>query len=217
MSFIHRTDVGPLLWIMSLQYFVVQILVSLAWVIDYSWTQNTISDLGNTVCGLYGGRVVCSPQHMWMNLSFVALGITQAAGAAMLKKQYSAGILQMAGFVCMIFAGLGTLVVGLYPENVNDVLHSSGAALPFLLGNIGMIILALSFRALPAVLRVFSGLSGALGLGALMFFMSHIYLGLGQGGVERVVAYPQTIWMIVVGTYLLDILYVRRRAKLSSE
>ena len=59
-----------------LQYYVVQLIVALAWRVPYSWNGNTISDLGNTMCGKYGSRVVCSPLHGIMNVSFVALGVT---------------------------------------------------------------------------------------------------------------------------------------------
>jgi hypothetical protein len=35
-----------------------------------------------------------------------------------------------------------------------------------------------------------------------VFFASSHYLGLGEGGMERIVAYPQTLWLIFFGTYL---------------
>jgi hypothetical protein len=34
-------------------------------------------------------------------------------------------------------------------------------------------------------------------------FAGHVYLGLGAGATERIAAYPETIWLIGFGGYLL--------------
>ncbi len=94
------------------------------------------------------------------------------------------------------------MLVGLFPENTVSSLHILGAALPFLLGNIGLILLGLVLP-LPRFLRWLSIFFGSMALLALVFFMTNQYLGLGIGGMERIVAYPQTIWLIVIGFYLL--------------
>ena len=51
------------------------------WPRPYNISRNTISDLGNTACGTWKGRYVCSPLHDLMNGSFIALGITMLLGA----------------------------------------------------------------------------------------------------------------------------------------
>ncbi len=51
--------VGPLIWMLSIQYYIIQVVVAMAWTSPYSLLRNTISDLGNTACGSYGGRFVC--------------------------------------------------------------------------------------------------------------------------------------------------------------
>lgn len=107
-----------------------------------------------------------------------------------------------AGLYLLALSGLGTILVGLYPENTIASLHVIGASLPFLLGNIALIILGLKLD-IPKALRVYTIASGCLALVALTLFLSGSYLGLGHGGMERLVAYPQTIWMIVYGSYLL--------------
>ncbi|HSX36909.1 MAG TPA: hypothetical protein VLG13_02205, partial [Patescibacteria group bacterium] len=48
--------IGPLVWVLSVQYFVAQLLVASSWPLAYSWRRNLISDLGNTACGHYGSR-----------------------------------------------------------------------------------------------------------------------------------------------------------------
>jgi hypothetical membrane protein len=102
----------------------------------------------------------------------------------------------------MTFAGVGVVVVGIFPENTVSALHGLGATLPFTLGNVGVIVLGLSLE-LPRVLRLVTLTLGVIALAALVFYASSHYLGLGEGGIERLVAYPQTLWLILLGGYLL--------------
>lgn len=195
---------GAVLWVLSIQYYIVQLVAAAAWssTRGYSWAGNTISDLGNTHCGLYGDRLVCSPLHFYMNLSFIILGTTMTVGAAMLMSRNSRMSVKT-GLSLLIAAGVGTVIVGLFPENTISALHILGAALPFTLGNLGMILIGLYLEALPRVLRIFTIASGAIGLAALVLFMTQSYFGLGIGGMERIVGYPQSIWMIVFGLFML--------------
>lgn len=195
---------GALLWIASLQYYVVQLLVATAWTgkAGFSWRHNTISDLGNTVCGPYGDRLVCSPWHPLMNGSFVLLGLTMGLGAYLLWRVWGDRLARL-GLIGLIAAGAGTVLVGLFPENAPGQLHVIGAGLPFVLGNLAMILIG-SSKALPAAMaRVFSLVCGLVGLAALPLFLLGTSAVLGNGGLERVVAYPQSIWMMVIGVYLL--------------
>src|SRR5271154_1655168 len=80
--------IGPAIWILSIQYFIIQFIVAAAWQAPYSWRFNTISDLGNSACVVYGGRTVCSPLHGLMNASFILLGITMATGAMLIYQGF---------------------------------------------------------------------------------------------------------------------------------
>jgi hypothetical membrane protein len=194
--------VGPALWILSIQYFIVQLIVASQWTSPaYSLAINTISDLGNTVCGPYGGRYVCSPLNPLMNASFIILGLTMFQGAALIYYEFRRNVGSLIGFSFMALAGFGTLIVGLFPENTISQLHFLGALLPFLIGNIGIVILGISLNT-PKWLRIFSVIAGSVSVIALGFFITHTYLGLGIGGMERIVAYPQTVWLIVFGLYI---------------
>jgi hypothetical membrane protein len=102
----------------------------------------------------------------------------------------------------MEIAGGGVVLVGLFPENSVPILHGIGATLSFVFGNIAILVLGQSLR-LPLALRAFSLFFGVLALAALVAYESSHFVGLGHGGLERVVAYPQTIWVIVIGTYTL--------------
>ncbi len=196
---------GAIFWILSTQYYFSQFIVGLGWSNpSYSWSDNTISNLGNTGCGLYGDQFICSPQHAFMNAAFIILGITMIGGAVLLRKHLGTTRAAVAGLGCVIAAGIGSIMVGLFPENTISALHIIGAALPFTLGNIGLILLGLSLRHIPKILRWSAIIMGVIALCALMLFLTHIYLGLGIGGMERAVSFPLTIWLTLCGCYLLS-------------
>src|SRR3569623_678215 len=102
---------GPIIWVLSLQYLVVQPVVAAAWSIGYSWRNNLISDLGNTVCGPFGDRFVCSPDHAQMNASFIMLGITMALGSILIYQEFRKNRGSRIGFTLMGLAGIGTVFV----------------------------------------------------------------------------------------------------------
>jgi hypothetical membrane protein len=193
--------VGPAFWILSIQYFITQWVVAHRWATPFSLSHNTISDLGNTACGPYGGRFVCSPLHDWMNASFIIFGLTMVIGAALIYHEFKRSRATRIGFSFMAAAGVGTLLVGLFPENTVSGLHILGAALPFFIGNVGMVILGRSLE-LPKAFKIYTIFSGLFALIALAFLLTGHYLGLDIGGMERLTAYPQTIWLIVFGIYM---------------
>ena len=71
---------GPVIWFLAIEFYVVQVVVATAWTRPYDWLRDPISDLGNTACKEYHHRWVCSPWHGAMNLSFIALGGLMIAG-----------------------------------------------------------------------------------------------------------------------------------------
>lgn len=197
----RHPHVGPLLYIASIQLFITQLIVALFWPTHYSLSSHTISDLGNTACGIYSDRYVCSPLFSWMNASFMVLGITMIAGSLLLYQQFKKNPGSAIGFTFMGLGGFGTLLVGLFPENSVGWLHSLGAFLPFFLGNLALIILGLSLY-LKTGFRLFTMLCGIISLTAFFLFISGNYFYLGIGGMERFTAHPQTIWLIIFGAYL---------------
>lgn len=204
--------VGPIMWMLSIQYFVVQIVVARAFLVQYSLANNTISDLGNTDCSLYSGRYVCSPLHSLMNASFITLGLFMMLGSLLIYQEFRETRQSLVGFSFMFLAGLGTLLVGLFPENTISDLHTFGAFLPFFVGNVGITILGAALQ-IPRSLRIYSLATGVISLIALIFFFIDHYLGLGIGGMERIVAYPQTVWLIVFGIYISNNHYLKLKNK----
>jgi hypothetical membrane protein len=204
--------VGPAVWISSIQYFAVQLIAALAFTNHYSWRFNTISDLGNTACGPYGNRLVCSPDHGLMNASFVLLGVTIIAGSSLVYQEFKRNTGSLVGFSAMALSGLGSILVGLFPENTVGLLHLTGAELVFVIGNIALIVFSLALM-LPKVMRIYTFLSGITALAALVLFTTRQYLSLGTGGMERFAAYPQTVWLIVFGLYISSNHMMRKHRK----
>jgi hypothetical membrane protein len=193
--------IGPTFWIVSIQYFIIQIIVAAGWPVPYSFSLDAISDLGNTACGMYGPRYVCSPYFTWMNVSFIVLGATMIAGSTLIYQEFRENKWNKIGFILMALAGFGTILVGVFPENTIAFFHFAGALLPFLLGNIALLIFAFSLG-FGGKFKLYTLLSGIIALVALALFTTHTYLGLGLGGMERLVAHPQTIWLIAFGVYM---------------
>ena len=201
---------GPLVFISSALYFYAQIFV--AWVFNpshapYNLVSNTISDLGNTTCGPYGAEYVCSPRHVYMNVAFIFLGVVMAAGSMLLYHEFegAGGADQnaaFAGFLLMGLGGAGAMLVGIFPENTNGTMHKIGAGLAIGLGNVGIFILGAVLAKVPEAMRRYMLVFSVISLTALVLFARHKYFGVGPGTMERLAAYPQTIWLITFGLYV---------------
>jgi hypothetical membrane protein len=195
--------VGPTIWMACVQYFIVQAIVAANWVAPtaYSWRFNPISDLGNTVCQEFSMRYVCSPLHNLMNASFITLGLLMIAGSGLIYHEFRESTGSAVAFAMMAVAGFGTILVGIFPENTIAALHFTGALLPFAVGNIAVVLFGFVLG-LTGWFRGYTILSGVVALIALVLFQAHFYLGLGQGGMERFISYPQTLWLIAFGLYM---------------
>lgn len=193
---------GPIVWVLSVQYFATQLIVAASWAPAYNWAINLISDLGNTACGGYADRLVCSPQHGLMNASFIMLGITMALGSLLIYTEFRRSRASFVGFSLMALAGIGTILVGAFPENINGWLHGLGALLALGIGNVALVLLVLAIKQARRSFRIYTFISGIVSLVALGLFLNHIDLGLGRGTMERIVSYPQTGWLILFGLYM---------------
>jgi hypothetical membrane protein len=202
---------GGVIWILAtLQYGIVQAIVAGAWHHPpYSWLNNYISDLGNTVCGQFAvphgtATYVCSPMHSTMNASFVVAGLLTIAGGILLRRFWPQGRLATAALVLWVITGLGKVLVGLSPENKNVDLHLLGT-LNIPVGCIAILLLSMSVRqinrtvSIAGILLAILGLAGTVLSTAGQFGGSSLYLGLGVGGMERVSDYPASLWVLMIG------------------
>lgn len=193
---------GPIIWLLSAQYFAAQIIVASSWPRGYSWANNLISDLGNTACEQYGDKFVCSPYHVLMNGSFILLGLIMALGSLLIYQEFKKSRGTLLGFGLMALAGLGTILVGAFPENTIGALHGIGATLGLVVGNISLVVLAFTLKRVHKSLRIYTFITGIFTLSAFALFYFAINFGLGQGTIERLVSYPQTLWLILFGIYM---------------
>jgi hypothetical membrane protein len=196
---------GGACWVATVEFFAAQGIAQAAWKgPGYSLAGNAISDLGVTACGriTIEGQpgYYCSPLHDLMNASFVATGILMLLGLYLSRPMWPGGRLVGWGIALFTLAGIGKIIVGLAPGNVNYGLHSLGG-LGIIFGNVAIALLGLAMsgrndRWIPRL----SVALGTVGLIGEVFFLGHRALG-EAGAAERVADYPAFVWMIVIGVY----------------
>jgi hypothetical membrane protein len=173
---------------------------------NYSMQNNAISDLAAL------GTSTTAIEET----ALLGLGICWIVGAYFLFRNTN----QRGVAILNILPGVGALLGGLSPENVNVAIHSVGALLAFVFG---AIVVILSYRLIRGPLRYFSVGLGALSLVAtFMIFVGYRVVGpcgtcsgqnaynqgldklaLGLGGWESMILYPIIVWLIAFGGYLM--------------
>jgi len=88
-----------------------------------------------------------------------------------------------------------------FPENTVSGLHVAGAGLAIGIGNVGIFILG-AVLSLPEQMRRYMLLFSIVSITALFLFAFHKYFGVGAGTMERIAAYPETVWLIIFGLYI---------------
>jgi hypothetical membrane protein len=186
----HRYRWGGLAWLLTLQFFVVEAIAALQYG-SYSYSTDVISDLGTAT----------SPAAGPMNASFIAQGVLIAAGALLLGPGL-AGLGGRLARVLLVASGVGVLLVGVFPSDGNTTAHQVGAGVHFVAGAIGLIALAYAVRPRSEALGTTLALLGLIGVVGTVFFGSAVFLGLGEGGMERVAGYVQPIGLAIAGVAL---------------
>ena len=70
----------------------------------------------------------------------------------------------------------------------------------FFFGNVAVLY---SYKMVRPPLSYLFALLGLIGLSALALFGGDAYLGLGAGGMERMILYPAMFWALGFGAYLI--------------
>jgi len=145
----------------------------------YSSSLNYISDLG-------AGP---EPSRMIFTVSVVILGVLAiAAGYLYLTfPQF-----RWFGFI-VIISGIGAVGVGLFNEDTGST-HVLFSFIAFFFAATAAL---QSSRSQKAPLSALSILLGAMSIGALALYGAQQYLGLGAGGMERMIFYPVLIWGLI--------------------
>src|SRR3954462_12774223 len=187
----NRLRYGALLWLLTLQFFVVEAVVQLRERGSYSRVHDVISDLGT----------VQSPLHTVMNASFVVQAALILGGALLLRPALR-GRAALVAQVLLGIAAVGVLLVGVFPSDGNGTLHAVGAVAHLLGGGLGLIALAYAVRPRSEVLGTTLAVLGLVGTAATVVFLIGVTEYLGVGGTERVAAYVIPVGLAVAGTAL---------------
>ncbi len=182
MKYPSQSIAGMFLFLAAFQ-FVLMLLVSETLYPGYSVSENYISDLG------------VGPSAMLFNASVFLLGLLMLLGAYLLQRVFNDKV-----FSCiLILNAVGSLIVGVFPENL-EPMHSTGA---FLIFSFGALTTLYSIRLTKRPFAYLSVLLGVLSLLAFALFALQQYAGLGVGGMERMIVYPNLVWMVGFAGYLL--------------
>ncbi len=170
---------GILLFVAAAQFFL-WMLIAVSTYPGYSVSGNYISDLG------VGSTAII------FNTSIIVLGVMSLVAAVLLRK-YSAAVL-----VTLVLAGIGAIGVGVFPETTGAY-HTYSSLVVFLFGSIASYaVFAKERKGITAAFAVL----GTIGLIALILYGMSIYMGLGKGGMERMIAYPDLLWILGYGAFL---------------
>jgi hypothetical membrane protein len=173
---------GALFFVASTQ-FVIFLVVSEALYPGYSVALNYISDLG------------VGPSSVIFNASIILLGLLILVGAYCLRRTFHASLLT----VFFVLTAIGAVGVGVFTEDFGLV-HPIVSLVTFLFGGLSAIA---SFRTVRFPFSLLAALLGLVSLFALGLFGVRMNLGLGQGCMERMIAYPLLMWGAGFGGYLM--------------
>jgi hypothetical membrane protein len=176
--------------VLTLQFFVVEAIAALRWT-GYSYADNVISDLGGAL----------SPAHRVMNASFVVQAALILTGVLLLLPAVRGRAARVAQVV-LALAGVGVLLVGVFPEDTSTGLHDTGAILYLAGGAVGLLALAYAVRPRSEPLGTVLAVLGLAGAAATIFFVMDVTQYLGRGGTERLAAYVLPIGLTVAAVAL---------------
>lgn len=162
----------------------------------YSTSQNQISDLGGTEPP---ESIILEPSATIFDAVMVLLGLLTLGASFCLYRVYEDPVVT----VPLALLGIGLTGVGVFNGSFGTI-HALFALLTFIAGGLAAIAAA---RLERSPLGYISVILGAISLITLVTYLalraSSPLAVLGIGGVERWVAYPILLWLLVFGGYLL--------------
>jgi hypothetical membrane protein len=163
----------------------------------YSLTSNYISDLGGAG----------SPWALVFDISATVLGVLAIVAFILVWSAFEPGATRTAGLGILIVAGVGAVGVGVFPETTHVLggkAHDITSAVAFLGAGIGLVVLSFAMRRSERWRwsRPYTLITGIVVLAATGLFEASIDLGLGPGGMERLIVFPVLLWGVVEGAHL---------------
>jgi hypothetical membrane protein len=190
----NAAKAGTALFVGAVQFGIAMILAEIYYP-GNNVSNNYVSDLGancsTTPC------VIQQPTSMIFDSSITLLGILMLIGTLYLYRAFHLRPFS----VILALAGIGAMGVGLFPETTG-VVHHIFSLIVFLFAGLSAII---AYGIVKPPLSYFSAILGLATLAALVLYVGSTYLGLGPGGMERMIVYPVLLWSIGFGGYLMNV------------
>jgi len=194
-----RGKVAGVLFFIAATQLVLSLTIAEALYPDYSVSDNYISDLG------------VGPSSIIFNSSVFLLGLLLLIGTYFLRHVSSFKTVNM----LLLLMAIGAMGVGVFTKDFRTV-HGAVSSMAFFFAGLSAIA---SFKVLKKPLSLISIILGAMTLGALVLFSSgmitsgsltsdvaydsNFYMGLGPGGMERMIVYPALMWLAGFGGHLV--------------
>jgi len=186
MSNTFRKVAGSLVLVGAAQ-FIVGMVVAEALYSGYSVADNYISDLG------------VGPSALVFNSSVFLFGLLVVIAAYLIWRGVVAGVGAKIVAVLFFIAGIGVMGVGVFTEDAGAI-HWVVSMIAFLFGGLSAIA---AYKLEKTPLNYISVIMGLIGIIAMVLFITENYLGLGAGGMERMIAYPEVLWAVGFGGHLI--------------
>ncbi|WP_054848917.1 DUF998 domain-containing protein [Vulcanisaeta sp. JCM 14467] len=179
---VNKLNLAGLLIFIGVAEFLLLMLIAEALYPGYSVSRNYISDLG------------VGPVALIFNSSIIIMGLLLIIAAVLVWR------LSRVFAVTIALTGIGAMGVGIFPETMHPF-HLIFALIAFLFASISSYPTIKISRS-PG--KVLWPILGTIGFIALLLFIKHIYLGLGPGGMERMIVYPNLVWALAFSTELMN-------------
>ena len=177
----ERKWAGMLIFLAGAQFSVFLVIAEAIYP-GYSVSGNFISDLG------------VGPAANVFNGSVILLGLL-AFGAVYVSRRLFDRVL----LILLLLTGIGAVGVGVFTEAFGGV-HTVVSFIAFVFAGLSAI---WSSRFVKPPLSYVAIVLGVFGLLALVLFAAKVYLGLDQGGMERMIVYPVLAWAMSFGGYMM--------------
>lgn len=162
----------------------------------YTTFDNEISDLGAT---RPPDSIIRQPSARIFNTTMIASGLAVLGAAGFLYRTDQKRRVP----ISLTFVGAGLVGVGIFPGNIAPF-HGIAALTTFVSSGVAAILSGTVHR---APFKQFAIGMGVVSLGSLVIAMlgdlTPAFDELGDGGVERWVAYPVVIWLVAFGAFLM--------------
>jgi hypothetical membrane protein len=193
-----RKLAGALLFVAAAQFFVGMLLAEALYP-GYSISGNYISDLGATCNGIFpnaGECVIHQPTANIFNGSVLLLGGLLVIAAYVFWRSLGWKVFS----ILILLTGIGAMGLGVFPETA-PLAHEIASDIAFIFAGISAI---WAYRLTKTPMSYFSVILGVVNLVAIVLLTANVLLGLGIGGMERMIVYPVVLWSVGFGSYLLN-------------